>query len=200
MARLDQSATQSAAKLPTRRIVMVLAATLLLSGCMSAPNRLRPLTPVPTTAVSATALPAPITFGQDPAVQSQSLDAAAGIDPNAPVDVASLDGTQPAVAPLTAPAGASAVTEDDLIGAWSAATPSATCSINLSLTTGQGGYRASTRNCADVQVAGLTAWSIEGQQVILKGAEGATLGRLYRTGPTRYAGQLETGQALTVFR
>jgi hypothetical protein len=138
--------------------------------------------------------------------ESQTLEDVAGTDPNAPFDPnAPLDGSVDAAglasAPLPEPpGGASEVSEDDLIGAWSAATPMATCSINLSLTTWQGGYRASTRNCGDVQLSGLTAWSIEGQQVLLRDTEGAPIGRLFRTGPTRYAGQLDTGGALTLFR
>ena len=180
--------------------ILVVSAALVLAGCMSRGSNLRPLTPAPTTAVSSTALPQPITFGQEPAVESQTLGEIAGNDPNASfgssAETAALDGT---VLPSSTEGG-SAVSEDDLIGAWSAATPVATCSINLSLTTWQGGYRASTRNCGDVQVAGLTAWSVEGQQVLLKGVDGAPLARLYRTGPTRYAGQLETGEPVTVFR
>ncbi|MFK7792389.1 MAG: AprI/Inh family metalloprotease inhibitor [Devosiaceae bacterium] len=188
--------------------IAVLASAFAMSACMGGGgNQLRPLTPVPTTSVTATSLPQPITTSQDTAFESQTLDEAAGInqgldplDPNAPFDSsvqsAALDG-----APLpSSTQGGSEVSEDELIGAWSAATPSATCAINLSLTTWQGGYRASTRNCGDVQMAGLTAWSVEGQQVFLKGADGATLARLFRTGPTRYAGQLETGGAVTVFR
>lgn len=179
---------------------LAVSAALVLAGCMSRGNTLRPLTPVPTTAVSSTSLPQPITFGQEPGVESQTLGEIAGGDPNAPLDgsaeTSALDGT---VLPSSTEGG-SAVSEDDLIGAWSVSTPVATCAINLSLTTWQGGYRASTRNCGDIQVAGLTAWSVEGQQVMLKGVDGAPLARLFRTGPTRYAGQLETGEPVTVFR
>jgi hypothetical protein len=167
---------------------------------MGGGNQLRPLPPVPTTTVTASNLPQPITFGQEPTIESQSLDDVAGTGTDARVDGA-FDTAALEPAPLPQPpGGATDVTEDDLIGAWSAATPVATCSINLSLTTWQGGYRASTRNCADVQMAGLTAWSIEGQQVLLRDTEGAPIGRLYRTGPTRYAGQMDSGDALTLFR
>ncbi|WP_375573397.1 AprI/Inh family metalloprotease inhibitor [Ahrensia marina] len=167
---------------------------------MSGGNQLRPLPPVPTTTVTANSLPQPITFGQEPTIESQSLDDVAGTGPESRVDGAFDTATlEPAPLPQP-PGGASEVTEDDLIGAWSATTPVATCSINLSLTTWQGGYRASTRNCADVQMAALTAWSIEGQQVLLRDTEGAPMGRLYRTGPTRYAGQMDSGDALTLFR
>jgi hypothetical protein len=204
------SARAKAATSPTKPaptpILVTCASALLLAGCMSGGNTLRPLPPVPTTTVTANSLPQPITFGQEPAIESQTLDDVAGTDPNAPFDPnAPLDGSVDAAglasAPLPEPPGGAAeVSEDDLIGAWSAATPMATCSINLSLTTWQGGYRASTRNCGDVQLSGLTAWSIEGQQVLLRDTEGAPIGRLFRTGPTRYAGQLDTGGALTLFR
>ncbi len=177
----------------------ILVGTLVLSGCMSS-NTLRPLPPVPTTSVTSSALPAPITIGQEPTIQSQSLDETGATDPNAPlvepVESAALDAT---TLP-TSTDGGEPVTEDDLIGVWSANTPAATCSLNLSLTSWQGGFRASTRNCADVQVATLTAWALEGNQVLLRGTDGATLARLFRTGPTRYAGQMETGQAITLFR
>jgi hypothetical protein len=180
--------------------ILIGTAALILAGCMSGGGGLRPLPPVPTTTVTANTLPQPITFGQEPAIESQTLEDIAGTDPDAPLDgdlETALLESDPLPEP---PGGASDVTEDDLIGAWSATTPAATCSINLSLTTWQGGYRASTRNCGDVQMAGLTAWSIEGRQVILRGTDGVTLGRLFRTGPTRYAGQLESGDALTLFR
>lgn len=184
---------------------LVLSSALVLVGCMSGGNRVRPLTPAPTTAVSSSSLPQPISLPQDTSVQSQTLADANGLDP---ANQALLGDVETALGaprtglenvPLSADGGVE-VGEDDLVGVWSAATPSATCSINLSLTNWQGGFRASTRNCADVQMAGLSAWSIEGQQVLLKGAEGAPLARLFRTGPTRYAGQLETGEAVTVFR
>lgn len=187
-------------------VVLTCSAAIGLSGCMSGGNALRPLPPVPTTTVTANTLPQPITFGQEPTIESQTLDDVAGADPNAPFDPnaplngeTQIAGLEPAPLPEP-PGGAAAVTEDDLIGAWTATTPAATCSINLSLTSWQGGFRASTRNCGDLQLAGLTAWSIDGQQVILRDTEGAPLGRLFRTGPTRYAGQLDTGDALTLFR
>lgn len=184
---------------------LVLGSTLVLAGCMSGGNRVQPLTPVPTTAVSSSSLPQPIALPQDTSVQSQTLADANGLDP---ANQALLGDVDTALgAPGTglqnvtlAPDGAVEVGEDDLVGVWSAATPAATCSINLSLTNWQGGLRASTRNCADAQMAGLSAWSIEGQQVLLRGPDGAPLARLFRTGPTRYAGQLETGEAVTVFR
>lgn len=185
--------------------ILVFGAALVLTGCMSGGNRVRPLTPAPTTAVSSNSLPQPISLPQDTSVQSQTLADSNGLDPANQALLGDVDtalgapGTGLENVALSADGGVE-VAEDDLVGVWSAATPAATCSINLSLTNWQGGFRASTRNCADVQMAGLSAWSIDGQQVLLKGAEGAPLARLFRTGPTRYAGQLETGEAVTVFR
>lgn len=196
------------ASAPTMRMLtalVVLGSTLILAGCMSGGNRVRPLTPAPTTAVSSSSLPQPIALPQDTSVQSQTLADANGLDPNNQALLGDVEtalgapGTGLENVPLSSD-GSVEVGEDDLVGVWSVNTPAATCSVNLSLTNWQGGYRASTRNCADVQMAGLSAWSIEGQQVLLKGAEGAPLARLFRTGPTRYAGQLETGEAVTVFR
>lgn len=199
-ALVSHSASSGRAKTLLGPLAVTCASALFLAGCMSGGNQLRPLPPVPTTTVTANSLPQPITFGQEPTIESQSLDDVAGTTPDSRVDGA-FDTAALEPAPLPQPpGGATDVTEDDLIGAWSAATPVATCSINLSLTTWQGGYRASTRNCADVQMAALTAWSIEGQQVLLRDTEGAPIGRLYRTGPTRYAGQMDSGDALTLFR
>lgn len=197
---VSRSASFGRAKSILKPLTVSCVSALFLAGCMSGGNQLRPLPPVPTTTVTANSLPQPITFGQEPTIESQSLDDVAGTGPESRVDGAFDTATlEPAPLPQP-PGGASEVTEDDLIGAWSATTPVATCSINLSLTTWQGGYRASTRNCADVQMAALTAWSIEGQQVLLRDTEGAPIGRLYRTGPTRYAGQMDSGDALTLFR
>ena len=49
-------------------------AALALAGCMSSGRQLQPLTPVPTTAVSATALPQPITLAEETPVETQALD------------------------------------------------------------------------------------------------------------------------------
>ncbi|MBV6657452.1 MAG: AprI/Inh family metalloprotease inhibitor [Devosiaceae bacterium] len=163
---------------------------------MSVGNRsLQPLPATPTTPVSTTALPQPITTAPETPVEVETLADASGTDPLAEGQEVETALIEPAATDSSAD-----VTEDDLIGAWSASTPTATCSINLSLTNWTGGFRASTRNCGDVQLATLSAWSVEGRQVILRGTDGEPLGRLFRTGETRYAGQLETGQALTVFR
>ena len=197
------------------RPAWTVVAALVLAGCMSSGPQVQPLTPAPTTAVTSSSLPQPITIGSS-APTTQTLDQAARLDPTlqggtaieTPVETVALDpalnGAE-GVAASTALPGTTAnngptLSEDDLIGVWSASTPVATCSVNLSLTSWEGGYRASTRNCADIQLASLAAWSIEGQQVLLRSGDGATLARLFRTAPTRYAGQLETGQPVTVFR
>lgn len=168
--------------------------SFMLAGCMSFMDRRGPgpLPATPTTPVASSTLNPPVQMSD---LSSESLAEAAGED-GTPID-----GTvDTALAPPLADGESAEVSEDDLIGVWSASTPSATCSINLSLTTWTGGYRASTRNCGDVQLAALSAWSVEGRQVLLKGEDGAPLARLFRTGGTRYAGQLESGQGLTVFR
>lgn len=195
MGRISPFARQSTGRPLPLSVATLGACALLLSGCMSAGNnQLAPLTPVPTRSVASAPLAQPLAMPPVQPVATQTLADAAG----QPLD-GSAAGTQTALA-TPAAAAATAVTEDDLIGAWSASTPAATCSINLSLTNWTGGYRASTRNCGDTQLASLSAWSVEGQQVVLKGTDGAPLARLYRTGGTRYAGQLESGQAVTVFR
>lgn len=197
------SRATSPQSLSKRSVLAVVVGSFALSACMSGGSNLRPLTPVPTTPVSATSLPQPIVTQQN-----QTLNEAVGFNPDGTpilpgdtaVETTPLPGLETATLTPTVPEGAGEVSEDDLIGAWSASTPLATCSLNLSLTTWQGGFRASTRNCGDAQLATLGAWSVEGQQVMLKSADGATLARLFRTGPTRYVGQLESGGAVTVFR
>lgn len=191
----------------TTGALLALSAAFALSACMSSGRTLRPLTPVPTTAVTATQLPQPIVTSQNTPFETQTLDQAAGIDGTigtAPLDGSVETATLPSdpTASVQPPASATgqAVSEDALIGVWSASTASATCSLNLSLTSWQGGFRASTRNCADPQMATLGAWSVDGQQVMLKAVDGSTLARLFQTGPTRYAGQFETGGPVTVFR
>lgn len=204
MPRFDLPLTSHLKRSPIGAM-LALGSAVALAGCMSGGDRVRPLTPVPTTAVSSTSLPQPISVPQTTSVETQTLADANGVDPAnqallGEVDTA-LAAPEPGLESVTLNSdGSVEIGEDDLVGVWSATTPSATCSINLSLTGWQGGFRASTRNCADVQMAGLSAWSIEGQQVLLKGADGAPLARLFRTGPTRYAGQLETGDSVTVFR
>lgn len=175
------------------------SAALLLSGCMSFGGRggLSPLPATPTQPVATNTLPAPATLPDtNTSVETTTLEDAVGVttDGSSTIETAVAPGLS-----NTADTGSS-VTEDDLIGVWSASTTAATCSINLSLTTWTGGFRGSTRSCGDPQLANLGAWSVEGRQVLLKDGEGNTLARLFRTAEMRYAGQLENGQAVTVFR
>lgn len=170
----------------TRKTLLATAAIVLaLSGCQRTMGGLdtrsqpAPLTPAPAGTVSASQLPPP-----SPAAFPQA--------PTAPAPTAAADETQLAAA-------APAVTREALIGRWSVSTGGTNCDVFLALTKWTGGYRAASRGCAGA-AASVSAWDVQGKQVILTDNSGNQVARLYQSAPERYDGSTAAGQQISLSR
>ena len=69
----------------------------------------------------------------------------------------------------------------------------------MTLTTWTGGYRASTRGCSNAVLKSISAWNLDGKQIIFAGAGGAPVARLSSSGNNRFDGRTETSDATVTF-
>jgi hypothetical protein len=121
------------------------------------------------------------------------------------------DGTDAASQPLAPPADSSAaaptagmgnaggIGRTDLLGGWTITSGSDSCQLFMTLTTWTGGYRASTRGCNSTLLKSISAWSLEGSQVVLAGQGGTAVARLTTSGSNRFEGQA-SGQPISFYR
>lgn len=171
-------------------LLTVAGLVVLAAGCQrfsGGPNYAAPLPATPTTPVNSGAL--------------QPLD------PNAPVTTAAIDpsqadgatglATDPAAA---APANAQQVGRTDLLGGWKLASGADNCMAFMTLTTWSGGYRANTRGCATPVLTGISAWDLNGNQVVLKDGAGQVVAQLYSSQSGRFDGQTATGLPVSLYR
>ncbi|MBZ9937154.1 AprI/Inh family metalloprotease inhibitor [Mesorhizobium sp. BR1-1-16] len=117
-----------------------------------------------------------------------------------PADAASLPAT---TAPQGAPGATVARAElgrTDLLGGWSLRSGSESCQLFMTLTSWTGGYRASTRGCQSPTLKGISAWSLNGSQVVLAGAGGAPVAHLNAAGTNSFAGTADSGQPIAFSR
>ncbi len=109
-------------------------------------------------------------------------------------------GTPPAAAGAPIAAGAD-VSRTDLLGGWTLSNGSESCQLFMTLTTWTGGYRASTRGCNSDSLKAISAWNIEGKQVVLAGAAGAPIAELGASAQSRFEGRLlGSGTTVTFYR
>lgn len=108
-------------------------------------------------------------------------------------------GTAVATAP-TAPAPAATLGRTDLLGGWTIASSGDSCQLFMTLTSWTGGYRASTRGCASEQLKSISAWNINGSQVVLAGQGGTPVATLQSAGGTRFDGQIAGGGPVSFYR
>jgi hypothetical protein len=117
------------------------------------------------------------------------------------------NGTDAANQPLTPPTGAptpgtgadGGVGRTDLLGGWTITSGSDSCQLFMTLTTWTGGYRASTRGCNGTLLKSISAWNLQGAEVVLSGQGGAPVARLASTGGNRFEGQA-SGQPISFYR
>jgi hypothetical protein len=79
----------------------------------------------------------------------------------------------------------------DLLGGWTIASSGDSCQLFMTLTTWTGGYRASTRGCSNGVLKSISAWNLDGKQVVLAGTGGAPVARLSSSGNNRFDGRTE---------
>jgi hypothetical protein len=121
-------------------------------------------------------------------VQSNTLPPVAGA---APPDTAALN--QP-------PAAGGTLGRTDLLGGWTIVSSGDSCQLFMTLTSWTGGYRASTRGCNSEVLKSISAWNLNGTQVVLAGTGGSPVATLAASGNTRFDGQTGQGAAVSFYR
>ena len=171
-----------------------------------------PIGPAVVPPVETAALPPPgMVTQQDPFLPQSATPPAGGFGQGSPGNVPGtaprqfepLPGTpqQTVLAPQTPGAtttpSTSGIGRTDLLGGWTITASGDSCQLFMTLTSWTGGYRASTRGCADETLKSISAWNLQGDQVILSGQGGTPVARLYSSGNGRFDGQTE-GQGAAV--
>ena len=171
-----------------RSLVTIAILAAALGGCQrtsfgTLDTSPQPLTPAPVGGVETSQLPPPPT-------------PAPGEFPEAPKPP-----EQPAATPSTTQLASNAqpVTREALIGRWSASAGGGRCDIFLSLTKWTGGFRAASRGCAG-PAAAISAWNVQGNQVILSDSSGNQVATLYQSGNERYDGSTSAGAPISLSR
>jgi hypothetical protein len=141
-----------------------------------------------------TAVVAPTAGGLPPAGTYPPPGGAVIAEPLPPAD-----GTAVAVAPAAPPA-AGPIGRTDLLGGWTIASSGDSCQLFMTLTSWTGGYRASTRGCASEQLKSISAWNLNGSQVVLAGQGGSPVATLQNAGGTRFDGQIAGGGPVSFYR
>jgi hypothetical protein len=163
-----------------------LALAVTLAGCgggsyYSSSSGPTPLAPQPIGPVSQQPLPPPL--------------------PTAPTDQAALSApVTPETPAVPDPSAAVEIRKPDLSGGWTIASGGESCQLFMSLTTWSGGYRANTRGCASDELKGVGAWDLNGKEIVLKDANGATVATLLASTPTRFSGASTSGRGVQVYR
>lgn len=169
----------------TGKLVLVMGLAILAAGCQrtsGGPNYAAPLPATPTTPVGTGAL--------------------GPLDPNGapPVGTTLGGSTDLASNPVAAPANAQQVGRTDLLGGWKLASSGDNCMAFMTLTTWEGGYRANTRGCVTPALSGISAWDLNGNQVILKDGSGVIAAQLYSSEPGKFNGQTSAGAPISLYR
>lgn len=192
---------------PIFAICAISLSAIVLSGCQSA--RLDSLSTQPAPAPLPAAPAGTVSQGTLPPVGTPGVIAPvtnAGQFPTAPVapvapGVSGLPPIDPALPNTTqvASAASPAVSEDALVGAWKVATAGSSCQMFMAKTKWSGGYRAASRGCPG-DAASVSAWSVNGSQVVLKDSSGNQVATLFSSGGTRFDGTTKGGQPISLSR
>lgn len=177
----------------------VMTVCLSVAGCQIPLGNWQPdvqaLDPVPSGQIDQSALPPPepLTDGENQVVEATN-----------PIDSEQQDittiGEQAVAGPAPGETSGILLGRTDLLGGWTVETAADNCQLFMSLTTWSGGYRATTRGCTSAAMQAVSAWNLAGQQVSLMDSGGISVARLVAASKTRFSGQTETGEPITVFR
>jgi hypothetical protein len=89
----------------------------------------------------------------------------------------------------------------ELLGGWTVSSGTETCQLFMTLTSWTGGYRATTLGCKSTELKSISAWNLEGTQIVLAGGTGSPIARLSSTGGNRFDGQtLTEGTPISFYR
>jgi len=88
----------------------------------------------------------------------------------------------------------------EIPGGWTIASSGDSCQLFMTLTSWTGGYRASTRGCSTDVLKSISAWNLNGKQVVLAGTGGSPVATLFPSGNTRFDGQTGQGAAVSFYR
>ncbi len=179
--------------MPLNRIVPI-ALALALGGCGS---------------IGAIGLP-PLGKGQNqnqtqmagglpPPATGQTTSGAVITEPLPPPGGAVADATA-ATAPAAPAPSAGPIGRTDLLGGWTIAASGDSCQLFMTLTSWTGGYRASTRGCTSEELKSISAWNLQGSQVVLAGQGGSPVATLQSAGGTRFDGQTTGGGPVSFYR
>ncbi len=139
--------------------------------------------------------PAPLSPAPVGSVQSGQLTPAGQTDfPDAPTTQGPSEQELQQVA-----ANAPEVTRDSMVGRWTISTGGNSCDVFLALTKWTGGFRAASRGCTD-QAALISAWDVQGKQVMLSDSSGNQFATLYKSGDKRFDGTTSVGQPINLNR
>jgi hypothetical protein len=133
-----------------------------------------------------------------PTVQSGALPPPGGSSqfPTAPTANPAQGGVDMAAA---APATAMDIRKETMVGNWKVSNAGASCDMFLTLTNLGSGSRGGTRGCAG-ELTAMGSWEVSGKMVLFKDRNGNTLGRVYKSGETRYDGTTNSGQPISLSR
>jgi hypothetical protein len=191
------------------RIVLPVTLVIALAGCGSfgaiglpwkreKPDAVQPLPAATSTvdSVQSSDIGAPGADGNVETVGGLPVDGGAS-----PADqpLAPPPGTQTA---MTAPSGSGTdgnLGRTDLLGGWTITSGTDSCQLFMTLTSWTGGYRASTKGCNSPLLKSISAWNLQGSNVILAGAGGAPVATLASSGNNRFDGQAG-GQGVSFYR
>ena len=190
------------------RIVLPVTLVIALAGCGSFGaiglpwKREKAVDPQPLPAATSTVGSVESTDIGAPAANG-NVDTVGGL----PVDSGVSASDQPLAPPpgstaMTAPSGSGAnggLGRTDLLGGWTITSGSDSCQLFMTLTSWTGGYRASTRGCASPLLKSISAWNLQGSNVVLAGAAGAPVVTLASSGNNRFDGQAN-GQGVSFYR
>ena len=131
-------------------------------------------------------LPPPVDPSQLPSIDNGTQ--VAGLSPyDQPLPQPAAAGAADAVPPSTG------LGRTDLLGGWTISSGTDSCQLFMTLTTWTGGYRASTRGCNGTLLKSISAWNLQGAEVVLSGQGGAPVARLASTGAGHVLATCRTG-------
>jgi hypothetical protein len=98
-----------------------------------------------------------------------------------------------------APANALDITKQQMVGNWRVANGGSSCDMFLTLTNLGSGSRGGTRGCSG-ELTTMGSWEVSGKMVQFKNRAGDVIGRVYKSGDTRFDGTTNSGQPIGLSR